>query len=572
MKKKFLITFVIVTALLCLFVFGASAVTIYDDFDVTSLENIEYRENDVVVFDDGFSCPSVYVFKDTKTIGRGEWSSPNGLKNVLDFNYINSKVAPKVYGFDDVDSLDIPQGVTTIGSYACNGLKTIRIISLPDTVISLGGPIFQNASGLEYCIMEHSENSTLTTFPGSMFRDSGLKAFSMPDCITALDSGYEFANCKSLTAVYLSKNLTSIAGSNPCFDYCGKMYLVNEPFVATSEAQTPEEPSIYYFPSNLTTFGASGTFRGSNSINDVLVFGTSYTATTSAVAFQSCPANTVVFLGNMTNVDSAGKYGWGTANFIFANPNDKSENDLNLALKSNQKAFFCYGEGTAYHIKELSKVTDATCTEPKMIADYCFCGSIIGTPITDGEALSHNHTIFVDLVYTSFSENGYYSYKCERCGDINNEISADALFTCLGYSAAKYGDMMSVNYKVNEQAIKDYEKIIGVTVNYGVFATLADNIGDKDLFDENGKVQEGVIVADITNSAFGIFNLKMFGFTEAQKKIDLAMGAFVGTTKDGATNYTYLQIEKPSEGQKYFFASYNDIVALTPSDDEEIAQ
>ena len=122
MKKRILLTFVIATVLFCLFAVGASAVTIYDDFDVNNLESIEYRADDIVVFDDGFSCPSVYVFKDTKTIGRGEWSSPEGLKKVLDFTYINSKVAPdKEYGFDDIDSLDIPQGVTSIGSYACNG-------------------------------------------------------------------------------------------------------------------------------------------------------------------------------------------------------------------------------------------------------------------------------------------------------------------------------------------------------------------------------------------------------------------------------------------------------------------
>ena len=165
--------------LFCLFAVGISAVTIYDDFDVTALENIEYRANDIVVFDDGFSCPSVYVFKDTKTVSKGNWGESDGLKNTLDFAYINSKVAPdKEYGFDDIDSLDIPQGVATIGTYACNSLKTIRIISIPDTVVTIEGTCFQNASGLEYCIMEHSEGSTLTTLPGTMFSGSGLKAYA----------------------------------------------------------------------------------------------------------------------------------------------------------------------------------------------------------------------------------------------------------------------------------------------------------------------------------------------------------------------------------------------------------
>jgi hypothetical protein len=173
-KKKFLLTFAIVTVLFCLFAFGISAVTIYDDFNVKALENIEYMANDIVVFDDGFSCPSVYVFKDTKTVSKGEWGKSDGLKKTLDFTYINSKVAPKEYGFDDIDSIDIPQGVTSIGTYACNGMTTIRKISIPDTVTSIGSGTFQNASGLEFCIMEHKETSGLTTLSGSLFSGSGL--------------------------------------------------------------------------------------------------------------------------------------------------------------------------------------------------------------------------------------------------------------------------------------------------------------------------------------------------------------------------------------------------------------
>ena len=566
MKKRILMTFVIATVLFCLFAVGASAVTIYDDFDVNNLENIEYRADDIVVFDDGFSCPSVYVFKDTKTIGRGEWSSPEGLKKVLDFTYINSKVAPnKEYGFDDIDSLDIPQGVTSIGSYACNGLKTIRIISIPDTVVTFNGPTFQNASGLEYCIMEHGESSSLTTLPGSMFRDTGLKSFSMPDCITTLDSGNEFANCKSLTAVYLSKNLTSIAGSNPCFDYCGKMYLVNDSFVATSEGQIPTEPSVYYFPSNLTTFGASGTFRGSNSINDVLVFGTKFTATTSAVAFQNCPANTVVFLGDMTNVDSSGKYGWGTVNFIFANPNDKSASDLNLALLSKQKASFCYGEGNTTHIKELSKKTDATCTQAAMIADYCFCGQLIsGTEATDGDALGHSHTIYLGIAYENYMVQGSKQYKCERCDDVNNDEKADALFTWKGYSYSQFADMNNAvsivqSYYINKEAIAEYEAEKKIAIKFGFIAT-----GNKT---ENGLKptigEDKVVSMDLTNLIHDYFDIKISGISDAYIDTKFIFCAYM------IIDDTMYYLDAEETKTEVIGVSYNDVVEIKNADNAQ---
>ncbi len=564
MKKKFLLTFAIVTVLFCLFAVGISAVTIYDDFDVTALKNIEYRADDIIVFDDGFSCPSVYVFKDTKTVSKGNWGKSDGLKNTLDFAYINSKVAPdKEYGFDDIDSLDIPQGVTSIGTYACNGMTTIRKISIPDTVTNIGSGTFQNASGLEFCIMEHKETSGLTTLSGSLFSGSGLKAFSMPDCITNIDSGSEFANCESMTAVYLSKNLTSIAGSKSCFDYCGKLYLVNDPFVAMSEDQIPAKPSIYYFPSNLTVLGDSvGVFRGSSSINDVLVFGTKITAITNRVTFQGCPENTIVFLGNMTDVVAYETYYWGTKNFIFANPEDKSASDLNkLDLKSSSTAYFCYGDN-ASHLYEKSMSTDATCTLPAMTADYCFCGQRIpNTESTVGDALGHSHTIYLGTVYENYMAEGYKEYECDRCGNVNADKKVPALFTCLGYSTAEFSNGgISIGYNVNKDAISEYEIITGVEVSYGLFAGTKAGLGTNDVIGENGNAIAGAITAGFDGSEYSYMFIKMFGFNEDNKDTLFAIGAYVEVANEEGKAYSYLQADAPADGEKYSFIKYNDFV------------
>lgn len=189
----------------------------------------------------------------------------------------------------------------------------------------------------------------------------------------------------------------------------------------------------------------------------------------------------------------------------------------------------------------------------------------------DNPAKGHaaNLNNILDVAYQDgFDRAGVYTCPCSRCDAKDVKAEAPALFTNKGFSAAQYGNMMSVNYKVNAQAVKEYEKVTGEKLNYGVFAVLADKIGTNNIFDEEGEAFSGAITADITDSGFTLFSLKITGFTDVQKDISLAMGAYVGTTKDGATNYAYLQIEKPSEGQKYFFASYNDIVAPTPSDEK----
>ena len=558
MKKRHLFLTVLVVALVALFAISASAeVTTYDDFDVNALENIEYRADDIVVFDDGFSCPSVYVFKDIEKIGEGPWGAPDGLKNALDFTYINSKVAPdKEYGFDDIDSLDIPQGITSMGRYACHTLKTIRVISIPDSVVSLGSAIFQNASGLEYCIMEHSEDSELTTLSGSLFSASGLKAFSMPDCITTLPSGFEFQNCKSLTAVYLSKNLTSITATNACFDYCDNLYLVNESFVATSEGQIPVKPSVYYFPSSLTTFESSNAFRGCKSVNDVLVFGSKFTTIKSRVAFQGSPANTIVFLGDMEDVVAYETYYWGTKNLIFANPNDKSEDDLNLLLHSSQNAYFCHGDNVS-HLVEKDLGTKATCITNQFVKSYCFCGTLvedkeipntatgIHTFVTNDctvsvrctgdekcDAMSdakEKHALVHTLSYANgFDKAGVYNYYCENAGcTIADKAVHDAekspIITFKGYSTPETGNVKGINagFKVEKDLLTLYNDLNEVDATLTIFMvnSKSNDVNISKILDgDTLELADGVkgINVKITSVNYTSISVEVRGFDDSE--------------------------------------------------------
>ena len=101
---------------------------------------------------------------------------------------------------------------------------------------------------------------------------------------------------------------------------------------------------------------------------------------------------------------------------------------------------------------------------------------------------------------------------------------------------------------------------------------MAEKIGANDIFDSEGKALAGVIAADITGTDFDIFNLKIVGFTDKQVDIDLAMGAYVGTSKDGTTEYAYLQDGTPNDGDKYFFASYTDVKAIVDNKNGVSAQ
>ena len=179
------------------------------------------------------------------------------------------------------------------------------------------------------------------------------------------------------------------------------------------------------------------------------------------------------------------------------------------------------------------------------------------------------HNLEVSITYDSYLASGVKKTRCLDCDSEAKEVVALPLFTFRGFSAAEYADGgMSIGFNVNNEAISEYEEITGRTVNYGVFAGLKDKIGNSDIFDGDGNAASGVIAADITDCSFDLFNLKIVGFTSEQADIKLAIGAYVGTSKNGVAEYTYMQGEEPENGDKYFFASYNDIVAIVVPKEE----
>ena len=83
-----------------------------------------------------------------------------------------------------------------------------------------------------------------------------------------------------------------------------------------------------------------------------------------------------------------------------------------------------------------------------------------------------------------------------------------------GVSASVYADGgIAIGFEVNNEAIDEYTKITGKTVKFGVFAVLESQIGTNDIFDEEGKAQDGVICAELTKTKFSMFEIKISGMS-----------------------------------------------------------
>ncbi|MBQ7907662.1 MAG: leucine-rich repeat protein, partial [Clostridia bacterium] len=523
MKNKILLFVALVSLLVCAFAFTISAEE-YDYFD-TSLAptrtNYQVLESDIIEFDDGFKCLVAYVFKDTNTI-----TQSGKFAGVLDFELIN-ELATKEYTFENVVGFDIPEGVTTLEKYAGQN-TTIKWVTVPKTAVNLANAIFQYATSMEYCGFEHTEDSTLNTLPPYTFAGcTALKSFSMPDCITTIASegsnhSYNFAGCSNLQAVYLSKNLTTLYSGGggvrgATFDDCTAMYLVNEPFKYNT---VPEKPTIYYFPKNLETISNQCVFRGCKALNDILVFDKKVTSLPNYCFFQDSPANTVVFLGDMTTVTSTS---WGTTRIVFANEADVSTESITWTYKNGQTADFCFDSDSSDHLYAINVAP--TCVENGYNNYQCFCKAV-NEAATAVDPLGHIKGEFVTIDYENgFLQNGYIYHKCERDGCAEAEsytIKTDeayifpALFIANGYSVSEEGSMMQ-GFVVNRDAYSEYTSKVE-SITFGMVAAVKDSrLGTEGgaLFSAPGvKTHEKVAVVDFSSREYSIIQLVVTGLAE----------------------------------------------------------
>ena len=490
----------------------------------------------------------------------------------------------------------IPEGVTHIYQEAFYNCDSIKYLSLPSTITYLGPSICRDSSGLEFVDFNENPNNINLDNWGHFSGCSGLKAVSLPDNIQIINNRF-MTSCTSLQAVYLPKNLvqmnTNGNGQGPfCFDK--NMYFVQEPFEVRDENGNflgdsfvmPAKPEVYYMPKTLTSAGgnaSSGTwFRDCAGLNTTIVMPEVFVNSTVVQMFrETASANNiknVVYLGNMESI------AWSERNhhinFIFANPKDTDISSVTFSAFYNNLNNDCYfyfcstgykytmsvaqdkiagtkEENSYCHIVDPSKseTTKPDCVTNSFEATYCFCGADIAKTEIEGSALGHSHTVYLDLVYESFMKDGYYSYKCERCEDVNNETKAYALFACLGYSSPENGgNGLAITFTVNKDAVSKYEAKKG-KISYGAFAVAKNKLGTGDVLKADGTPIDYAIKAEVSKEFTG-FDLRITGFnTTEQKAILLALGAYVIY----GDKISYLQDGTPLENEKYAFISYNDL-------------
>lgn len=224
----------------------------------------------------------------------------------------NTVINSKIYRYSSVNTVIIPEGVTSIGNSAFYNCGNLTHITIPDSVTSIGTLAFaycsnltdielpDNITSIDYGAFEHCSKLESIKLPTSLI-DIGHSAFFncrsltnieipntvtsigqqsfwgcinltkilIPDSVTSIEAG-AFEMCINLAHVDMSNNVKSI--SKFIFNSCGSLTNITIP-----EGVTRIEEGAFFncenlknikLPNSLTSIG-SGAFSGCTSLTSI---------------------------------------------------------------------------------------------------------------------------------------------------------------------------------------------------------------------------------------------------------------------------------------------------------------
>ncbi len=473
MKSKILLI-TLICILACVFAISINAeVTTYDDY--VEKTTIVYNEDEIVVFTDGFSCPSSYIFKDSATFE-------------TDYSYINGKTG-KTYTDADVLELCVPQGVT-YGGYFKNDTKFTSLVKLNTgkTLEKTNGDFYQNPTLTTVIFGTGYTNAGLTTY---FFNGTKVQyvIFSDNSKMSTLPSQF-FGNHTTLKGIYFGNTMTNIGAGT--FDEMGStnVFLMNTP--------SDTEPSqVYYFKADVQVCNFYG-FK-TNATTTTWVFPEGVGSVWNLDGMANPPKN-LVFLTDGTNGitvnEAIGSTKLNTMKLYF--PNVESSSKDSIACSANTTFYFgdskkssyngSWGEVTAMSQEEhvynpMADVNkEASCTESGLVATYCFCGNAL----TSSETPSLGHIPYAspyEIVYLNgFLNNGEAHYYCQReeCND-TEVVVVNPIVVAKGYSVTEVGSSLemaiSSGFTFNKEELNAYESINNTFLKIGMcFVAVSDEL------------------------------------------------------------------------------------------------
>ena len=145
-----------------------------------------------------------------------------------------TNIVPKAFqNFTNLESIDMPDTVETIGDANFFNLQNLGFVRLPANLITLGGYAFCACYNLE---ISELPNNLATIGLNCFMNCRKLNFESIPNSVTSING---FTGCINLELKNLSQNITTIP--NACFSGCEKLQISKMP----SAVSTIGENSFY---------------------------------------------------------------------------------------------------------------------------------------------------------------------------------------------------------------------------------------------------------------------------------------------------------------------------------------
>jgi|GEM_PF-1445331 len=251
------------------------------------------------------------------------YSYSSSIRSLEILNGVTSIGDSAFYGCRSLISVEIPGSVTSVGNSAfsdCNSLRNITIpssvnaigytafygcrslisITIPDGVSSIRENTFYGCSSLASMTLP----SNITSIGPNAFAEcKSLMNITIPEGVTSIED-YAFSNCSSLTNITIPSSVTSIKYA--AFNGCSMLASVTIPNNVTSIGSRAfygcSSLTNIIIPSGVTAIEDS-TFSGCNSLTDITL--PSSLTYIGNYAFQSCWGltsltfpNSVTYIGN----------------------------------------------------------------------------------------------------------------------------------------------------------------------------------------------------------------------------------------------------------------------------------
>ncbi|MDY7060893.1 MAG: leucine-rich repeat protein [Methanomethylophilus alvi] len=281
-----------------------------------------------------------------------------GSGSMTDFSYSDTR-----WGGNDIKSVSLPDGLTSIGEVAFYGCTSLSSVTIPDSVTSIGYYAFSGCTSLSSVTIPDSVTSIGSyAFSGC----TSLSSVAIPDSVTSIGS-YAFSGCTSLTAINVAEGNTAYVSENGVLFNKSKTSLIQYPAGKTDSA--------YTIPDSVTSIGYCA-FLSADSLKSIEVSGNNPNFSSrsgclydkTGMTLRVCPAG----LGTFT----VGK------DVAWVYSGAFSGNNLNEVVFS-EGASATLGEGAFYDCMNLKKIVIES------NANVVFNVASIGFPD------SEKHTIYV---------------------------------------------------------------------------------------------------------------------------------------------------------------------------------